>query len=155
MLDITLEVLIDLPDAVNVARLEQALQVAFRAAGTDSARALSLVVTGCTEIQALNREYRHVDAVTDVLAFGDSPCGVPPSWAEDGVPYLGDIVICYPRAAEQAEEYGHSVEDELQLLAVHGFLHLLGYDHEELDAKETMWSVQEAILQDLGLPWKP
>jgi probable rRNA maturation factor len=84
------------------------------------------LVTDAEEIQQLNASYRNIDRVTDVLTF--------PAWEGDAIlcppdGYLGDIAICYERAAEQAQEYGHSLERELAFLAVHGALHLLGYDH--------------------------
>lgn len=69
---------------------------------------------------------------------------------EETVP-LGDIVISYPKAKEQAEEYGHSLERELGFLAVHGFLHLLGYDHETAEEEKEMFQRQEEILQQAGL----
>jgi probable rRNA maturation factor len=68
---------------------------------------------------------------------------------------LGDIVISYPRAVEQAAEYGHSVLDELLILAVHGALHLLGHDHESAEDKEEMWCAQAEVLAELAIPWQP
>ncbi|MEJ2413284.1 MAG: rRNA maturation RNase YbeY [Anaerolineales bacterium] len=65
--------------------------------------------------------------------------------------HRGDVVICYPQAASQAEKRGHAVEDELQLLVVHGVLHLLGYDHASQEEKDLMWEIQGNILADLGL----
>ena len=98
-------------------------------------------------IQTLNRDFRHVDAVTDVLTF--------PAWegeislSADG--YLGDIMICYERAKEQAEAYGHSLERELSFLAVHGVLHLLGYDHMTEQDERVMREKQTAILDSIGV----
>jgi probable rRNA maturation factor len=65
--------------------------------------------------------------------------------------YLGDIIICYPQAARQAEEEGHPTQDELDLLAVHGTLHLLGYNDETPEDQKVMWSRQEAVMRRLGL----
>ncbi len=64
---------------------------------------------------------------------------------------LGDIVISIPRAMEQAIEYGHSFERELSFLTVHGFLHLLGYDHETLEEEKNMFEKQEQVLQALNI----
>ena len=109
------------------------------------------------EIHNLNREYRGVDRVTYVLSF-------PMAEGEDGdgdidiysdSVLLGDIIISAEKAAEQAAEYGHSIERELAFLAVHSTLHLLGYDHEtsEDDEKE-MFEKQEEILIAAGIPRK-
>ncbi|MNI23890.1 Endoribonuclease YbeY [compost metagenome] len=64
---------------------------------------------------------------------------------------LGDIIISVPRAIAQAEEYGHSVERELGFLFVHGFLHLIGYDHQSEEAEKEMFAKQEQVLQEAGL----
>lgn len=108
---------------------------------------LSVLVDSPERIQALNRDYRHVDRVTDVLTFpaweGDDPLSA------DG--YLGDIMICYARAAEQATDYGHSLARELSFLTVHGVLHLLGYDHMTEEEERTMRARQTAILEGMGL----
>ncbi len=100
------------------------------------------------EIRRLNREFRNVDSVTDVLTF--------PAWEgeeirtpKDG--YLGDIAICYPRAREQAEQYGHSFERELSFLTVHGILHILGYDHMNPEEEKAMFERQEELLNQLGV----
>lgn len=99
-------------------------------------------------IQRLNREHRQIDAVTDVLSFPLLEAGfvVP-----EGEPVnLGDVVICYPRAVAQADEYGHSVDREVAYLVAHGVLHVLGYDHEEAAERERMRDKEEEALQPLG-----
>jgi len=109
---------------------------------------VTVVVTDDAEIQALNRDYRGVDAPTDVLAFDEAGLGfVAP---EDLPPYLGDVVVSYPTAAQQAAEQGHAVQQELALLVVHGCLHLLGYDHEKEADQQRMWARQEEILSSLS-----
>jgi probable rRNA maturation factor len=112
--------------------------------------ALSVVITDDEAVQELNRQFRGVDAPTDVLAFGSGKEGdfvtVPGEPA-----YLGDVVISYPRAVAQAEEYGHSISRELALLAVHGLLHLLGYDHVSEAERTEMWAKQNEILESLVL----
>jgi probable rRNA maturation factor len=111
--------------------------------------ALALVVTDDEALRALNRAYLGIDAPTDVLSFGgESPDFVS---APDAEPYLGDVVISYPRAQAQAEAAGHPVEAELALLVVHGVLHLLGYDHVRSDDRAAMWERQAHILAGLGL----
>jgi probable rRNA maturation factor len=112
---------------------------------------LALVLTDDDGIQALNRDFLDIDAPTDVLAFSaqeedDGPFVVAPEVGG----YLGDVIISYPRAVSQAQEHGHSTEQELDLLIVHGILHLMGYDHADEQDKSAMWAKQDAILA--GLP---
>ena len=107
---------------------------------------LSVAVRGDIDLQTLNRQFRGVDSPTDVLAF--------PTEFKDpqtGIPYLGDVVLSLPQAAAQAELGGHSLEAELQLLTVHGVLHLLGHDHQKIDEKARMWQAQQEILDTLGV----
>ena len=105
-------------------------------------------------LRQLNLEYRGIDAPTDVLSFSaqedlDEP-GAAFVTAPEAEAYLGDIIISFPMAASQAETAGHSVANELCLLAVHGVLHLLGYDHATAEEEAAMWAVQDAVLA--GLP---
>ena len=151
-----LEVQIEEPFAASVSpdRLRAAAEKALRAAGgpevtETTSSTLTLVITDDEAVRALNRAYRGVDASTDVLSFGgEAPDFISPPDAE---PYLGDIVISYPRAQAQASAAGHPVEAELALLVVHGVLHLLGYDHEQPEDKAEMWQRQSEILAQLGL----
>jgi len=140
---------------VRLASLRRAIRAAFESAGRERAGELTVVITDDAQVKELNRTYRGVDAATDVLAFaGADEAGafVPsPETAE----YIGDVVISYPRAAEQAVAYGHPTEEELSILVVHGVLHLLGYDHEEEEDREEMWRVQSAVLGKLGIHWQP
>lgn len=103
------------------------------------------------EIQELNAEYRNIDKETDVLSFPmlEFPEDEDMLTYETGIPVmLGDIVISTERAAEQAEEYGHSLEREICYLSVHSVLHLLGYDHMEEDEKRVMRAREKAIMGD-------
>jgi probable rRNA maturation factor len=111
--------------------------------------ALTILLTDDDALQRLNRDFRGYDTPTDVLSF---PTGAAtPGMAEAGLPpYLGDLAISIPRAAAQATAGGHSLTAELQLLTVHGVLHLLGYDHADEGEKETMWAAQAAILEKIG-----
>jgi probable rRNA maturation factor len=109
---------------------------------------LSIVIEDDAHLQELNRQFLGIDAPTDVLSF---PSGEEEPNPETGRVYIGDVIISYPRAAEQAEAAGHTVMAEIQLLVVHGVLHLLGYDHAVLDEKEQMWVAQAEILDTLGV----
>ncbi len=111
---------------------------------------VAVVVADDETLQELNRRYRQVDEPTDVLAFPMDTRG--PFVGAAGQPrYLGDIVISYPRAAAQAAEAGHAAQAELQLLVVHGVLHLLGYDDQSEPERSQMWAAQKAILDALGV----
>jgi len=118
--------------------------------GIEGEIALSVVITDDGAVRELNREFRDVDAPTDVLAFGtgeESDFVTAP-----GEPaYLGDVIISYPRAVIQAEEYGHSINRELALLTAHGVLHLLGYNHVDEVERTEMWARQNEILESLVL----
>ncbi len=117
---------------------------------------VSLTFTDNEGIRVLNRDHRSIDAPTDVLSFPliDFEGGEEPLTDEPMV-MLGDIVISLERAAEQAEEFGHSFRREVAFLCVHSMLHLLGYDHvnsEEEDAE--MRRRQREILEGMGLAVK-
>ncbi len=107
-------------------------------------------------IQVINREYRGKDAPTDVISFALEETGegeVPVIFEEEvSLPReLGDIMISIERAREQAEEYGHSYDRELGFLALHGFLHINGYDHMVPEDEKVMFSLQKEILDAYGL----
>ncbi|MBC8264517.1 MAG: rRNA maturation RNase YbeY [Anaerolineales bacterium] len=106
---------------------------------------LSLIITDDETIRELNHRFRGVDAPTDVLAFGAGTAEHFVS-APESPPYLGDVVISYQRALAQAEEFGHTVTEELKLLLTHGILHLLGYDHQEETEAQKMKEREEATL---------
>jgi probable rRNA maturation factor len=102
---------------------------------------LSITFLPANKMKELNRSYRGKDSETDVLSFPGFP----------GSPALGDIVICLEVAERQAQEYGHSYERELAFLAVHGLLHLLGYNHETPGDEKEMFNVQEEIMVLIGV----
>jgi probable rRNA maturation factor len=134
---------------LDVDPLRQAALATLMHEDTPSAE-MTVVVSDDDTVQDLNNRFRGVDRPTDVLAFPNQP--QEPFTDEDSQPtYLGDIVLSYPRAAEQASLAGHSVMAELQLLVVHGVLHLLGYDDKPGSERDRMWMVQETILSDLGV----
>lgn len=107
---------------------------------------LTLVVTSDARLRALNRDFLGRDAATDVLAFPSDETD-----PETGRRYLGDVILSLPRAREQAAERGHALQAEVQLLVVHGVLHLLGHDHAEAQEKARMWAAQAQVLERLGL----
>jgi len=110
------------------------------------------------EIQNLNREFRNIDAPTDVLSFpmleyeeiSDDEAFSEEDYIEAEIP-LGDIVISTEKVIEQSKEYGHSQERELAFLLVHGMLHLLGYDHMNEDDEKIMFQKQDQVLDMLNL----
>ena len=120
---------------------------------------MSLSIVSPEQIQELNKSFREVDKVTDVLSFPtcDNPTrGAITVVCEDVNPEtdlvnIGDIVICMERAKEQAKEYGHSLKRELAFLSVHGLLHLLGYDHVEEEDEKQMVALQKEILDQAGI----
>ena len=111
---------------------------------------LTLVLTDDAGIQSLNRDFLGYDLPTDVLAFAALEDSGPFVAAPEAGGYLGDVIVSYPRAVAQAQEHGHSPEQELNLLLVHGILHLLGYDHADDESKASMWARQDAILDSLS-----
>lgn len=108
---------------------------------------LTVVITDDERVRELNHRYRGVNLPTDVLAFEGTAEGFVE--APGSIPYLGDVVISYPRVRAQAEEQGHSPDRELALLVIHGVLHLLGYDHTTSEEEAIMWARQEAILRQV------
>lgn len=107
----------------------------------------NIILVDSETIHDINRTYRNVDRVTDVISFA----------LEDNKTIeldhrlLGDIYICVERAESQAIEYGHSFLRELSFLAIHGLLHLLGYDHVKAEDEKIMFSKQEDILNEFGI----
>lgn len=126
--------------------LERAVENALKNQSASLDSELTIVLTDDSKIKELNRGYLEIDAPTDVLSFPASETD-----PETGAHYIGDIIISLPYAAKSAEKAGHPLESEVQLLVVHGVLHLLGYDHAEADEKARMWKAQSEILEALGL----
>ena len=108
----------------------------------------SIIFVEDEEIHKINREYRNVDRITDVIsfAFEDNE-----NIMYNDIRMLGDIYICIPQMKRQAESYGHSEKRELSFLTVHGLLHLLGYDHMEENDEKEMFALQELILDEQGI----
>jgi len=125
-------------------------QQVLKAEGVAPPYEMSLVFTDSETVRRLNRDYRGMDEPTDVLAFYMLPqkeaadfFALPP----DGVTRLGEVIISYPQAVEQAKEQEHSTERELALLIIHGILHLLGYDHEEPEEEAKMRTREKEFLE--------
>ena len=130
--------------------MEAAANYCLELEGIDEARTeISVTFVEAEEIRQLNRDYRENDKVTDVLSFPqfDDLNDIP----DFGEICLGDVVICKERAAEQAEEFGHSFEREIIYLFTHSILHLLGYDHMEEEEKQEMRAREEEVMTHLGI----
>lgn len=154
--EIMIEVDDDLRAEIDAAAIRSVIAATLAAQAVADA-AITVVFTTDEEVRTLNARYRGVDAPTDVLSFAaretqpDAPSiTLPAEVAAELDRYLGDLVIAYPYSALQAAKYGNSVTAELQLLAVHGTLHLLGYDHQDAAAEADMWSRQEQVLAQFG-----
>jgi probable rRNA maturation factor len=129
--------------------LIQAAQQALLSANVDRESELSIVLENDLFLQQLNHRYLGINAPTDVLSF---PAGhIDP---DTNSVYLGDVIISVPRAQSQATAGNHSLADELQLLVVHGVLHLIGFDHVGDEDKKNMQATQDAILKQLGVKVK-
>jgi len=131
--------------------LERAAKAALENQSESLDSELTIVLTDDSKIQELNRDYLGIDAPTDVLSFPASEIDGSEIDPETGSPYLGDIIISLPYAAKSAKTAGHPLESEVQLLVVHGVLHLLGHDHAKVKEKARMWKAQAEILDSLGL----
>lgn len=109
----------------------------------------NLIIVDNNYIHELNKNYRGIDRETDVITFAleDEDTVIIP----DNERILGDIYISLDKAKAQAEEYGHSFLRELSFLAVHGFYHLLGYDHQTKEEEKVMFAKQEEVLNSYGI----
>lgn len=133
--------------------IQQLVEKAAEIESVEDGAELSITFVNNERIQEINREYRDKDQPTDVISFAmeDMGEGEMEIVGVDMPRMLGDIIISIPRTKEQAEEYGHSFERELGFLAVHGFLHLLGYDHMTEEEEKVMFGRQKEILDAFGL----
>ena len=131
--------------------LRRLVKESIAAHGVDAEVELSLLITDDATVRDLNKKYRGKDKTTDVLSFaleadkrGDAAAGfvMPP----EEMVHLGEVIVSYPKAAEQAAERNRAVEDELALLVVHGVLHLLGYDHDKPAREREMRSLEQRVL---------
>lgn len=138
-------------EAIAEAFVQTILRAAARRLEVSGEVSVSFVTD--EEIHELNRDYRGVDRPTDVLSFAlQEGEDFPQIGASDLETMLGDVVVSVPTAMQQAQEYGHSVKREVAFLLVHGFLHLLGYDHQSQEDETEMFQIQEEVLEEVGLP---
>lgn len=137
----------------DINELQKILDFAAEKENIEPGSEVSVTFVTNDRIQEINREYRSKDAPTDVISFAMEEMGEGEIQLSgvDMPRLLGDIIISTAKVQEQAEEYGHSYMRELGFLAVHGFLHLLGYDHETKEDEVRMFSLQKAILDEYGL----
>lgn len=153
--------IIDDKSFLNQEQIELILQLVNHTAeklNLPDASEVDISIVDNETIHQLNRDYRHVDRPTDVLSFAleedleDAPKLNPSSLIAQGIPiHLGDIIISYPKAVEQAQDYNHPIDRELGFLAVHGFLHLNGYDHMTDEDEAAMFRLQDEVLEENGL----
>ena len=136
-----------LKDAVDRKMIRAAARAALEHEAAPAPGALTVVLADDGALQRLNRDYLGHNHPTDVLSFPSNETDL-----ETGARYFGDIAISLPRARAQAEAWGHPVTAEMQLLVVHGVLHLLGHDHAKAKGKARMWAAQAEILKQLKAP---
>jgi probable rRNA maturation factor len=133
--------------------IQQTVELVLRSENISDAVGLSVVISDDNQLHNLNRQFRGIDAPTDVLSFPADQLD-----PESGERYLGDVIISYPRAKsnctlehQDIEPTTQRVQEEVLLLVVHGVLHLLGYDHHTENEKAVMWAKQADILRQLGI----
>ncbi|MCB7153677.1 rRNA maturation RNase YbeY [Bacillus stercoris] len=133
--------------------VENLLQFAAEREGVQDQAEVSVTIVTNDDIQQINKEYRGKDTPTDVISFAleEEGEGEVEIVGAEMPPVLGDIIISADRTREQAEEYNHTFKRELGFLAVHGFLHLLGYDHMTKEEEEEMFTKQKDLLDAYGL----
>ncbi len=134
---------------VDATYLEKAALATLAEQNPDEDVNLSIVIADDQQLNKLNLEFRGIDSSTDVLSFFEGELD-----PENGQYYLGDVVISFPQAEKQAMAAGHNTASELELLVIHGVLHLLGFDHATDIEKEEMWQIQKNLLGKLGVAIK-
>lgn len=138
-MEITIRVHQKFSSRVNRPRIKKIVTKALRAEKANAS--LAIYITGDDEMRAFNRDYHATDTPTDVLSFSNGKGAI------ESRPYIGDVIVSYDTARTQAREAGWRIADELDLLAVHGILHLLGYDDVTPRKRAKMWKRQEEILE--------
>lgn len=154
-----MSLLIDFLDETNelsnesIKQLEALLNFAAKREEVEDGSELSVTFVSNEKIREINKEYRDKDYPTDVISFALEELGEGELEISGGdLPrILGDIIISVQKAEEQASEYGHSFQREMGFLAVHGLLHLLGYDHETEEEEKVMFNRQRDLLNEFGL----
>ena len=125
--------------------LSQAAETVFKLEEVDPETEMTVVIEDDEHLRSLNHQFLGIDETTDVLSFPADELD-----PDSGLHYIGDVIISYPRASEQAASANETVEDEIQLLVIHGTLHLLGYDHGDPEEKQAMWKSQQLALDLSG-----
>lgn len=143
---INLTVKPDISESVDPIVLEETAKNVLEHCSASSNTDLTIAIEDNGVLHSLNLRFLGIDAPTDVLSFPANETD-----PETGNLYLGDIAISIDCAKQQASNAGHSLENELRLLVIHGVLHLLGYDHSTSPEKEQMWSIQSELLQKLKI----
>jgi probable rRNA maturation factor len=145
LFEITIQYAPQYEELVDEEALRRLAVAVLHAEGVKGPLEVGVVITTDEEVHALNKEYLGHDYKTDVISFGmeNDRDFITPS---ERPPYLGDIAISYDRAAEQAPDYGHSTEEEVSTLLIHGLLHLLGYDDTSEEDKEKMHARQSELI---------
>ena len=132
--------------SIDAAILEETAEVVLAEQSPKKAVDLTIAIEDDEQLRLLNNQFLGIDSPTDVLSFPADE--IDP---DSGHVYLGDIVISLPRAVYQAESAGHAVQSEVQLLVIHGTLHLLGFDHATPEMKAEMWQLQSHFLEKLAI----
>jgi probable rRNA maturation factor len=128
----------------NIREYERLIKGVFKT--INSKKEFNIIFVDENEIKRINNEFRHIDKVTDVISFALIDDNEIVQTNE-----LGDVFICVEKAKSQAVEYGHSERREFAFLAVHGYLHLCGYDHQTKEEEKVMFDLQEKILEGAGV----
>ena len=135
--------------------IEKVIKQAFYIEGIDKLNLyINIILTNPENIRKANKEYRKIDKETDVLSFPMFEKNEISEMLKNGnisQDILGDIIISIPRVEEQAKEYGHSFERELSYMVIHGFYHLMGYDHMTEEEKNEMREKEENVLNMLNI----
>jgi probable rRNA maturation factor len=147
MINFNLNESLELPFPTKL--LENTAQLILAELSEEKEAEITIAIEDDEQLRSLNQQFLGIDAPTDVLSFPSDE--VDP---DTGNHYLGDIIISLPRATQQAQIAGHLVESEMQLLVIHGLLHLLGYDHATQEMKSEMWGVQQRFLLKLSVDIK-
>lgn len=142
---------IQVPEELE-ATLKKAMDIVAEKENLRDNAEVDITLVNLDEIHELNKQYRGIDRPTDVLSFALDEGDEEPEVEDEEVEHLlGDVIICAQKAVEQGEEFGHGLTREMTYLAVHGMLHLLGYDHMEEEDKKVMRAREEDILRELDL----
>ncbi len=128
----------------NIREYERVIRDVFKT--INSKKEFNVIFVDEEEIKRINREFRKIDKVTDVISFALIDDAELVQTNE-----LGDVFICVEKAISQAEEYGHSARREFAFLAVHGYLHLCGYDHQSPEEEKIMFELQDKILEGANI----